>query len=89
MTLAGYALFVLLPLLSVAILLAFGRLLRGPSLADRVVALDLLATFGIGIVAIYAIATEQPAFMDVAMVVALLVFLSTVGFAYYIEERKV
>ncbi len=86
MTLAWYSLYILLPLVTVAILFTFLRLLRGPSLADRVVALDVLTSFGIGVVAIYAIATEQPAFMDVAIVMALLVFLSTVGFAYFIER---
>lgn len=82
--------FLILPILSVAMLFAFIRLVLGPSLPDRVVALDLLATFGIGMVAVYSIATDQAAYMDVAVILALIVFLGTVAFAYYIqrEERK-
>ena len=78
----------LLPVLSVAMLFAFIRLVRGPSLPDRVVALDLLATFGIGMVAVYSIATDQSAYMDVAVILALIVFLGTVAFAYYIQKEE-
>lgn len=78
----------LLPVLSVAMLFAFIRLVRGPSLPDRVVALDLLATLGIGMVAVYSIATDQSAYMDVAVILALIVFLGTVAFAYYIQKEE-
>ena len=77
----------ILPLLSVAIILAFVRLVRGPSLPDRVVAMDLMSTLGIGVIAAYAIATDQPVFLDVASVLALITFLGTVAFAYYLEQR--
>lgn len=79
--------FVVLPIIAVAVVLAFLRLVRGPSIADRVIALDLLTTIGIGIIVAYAIATDQPAFLDVAIILALLGFLATVAFAYYIERR--
>ncbi len=75
-----------LPLLFLAVILAFVRLARGPSLADRVVAFDLLATLGIAILAAYAVASGQPAFLDVGLVLALVSFLSTVAFAQYIER---
>jgi multicomponent Na+:H+ antiporter subunit F len=87
MSLADLILTWIIPLLSVAIVLAFVRFLRGPSLPDRVVALDLIATLGIGVIAVYAIATDQPVFLDVAIVLALISFLGTVAFAYYLERR--
>ncbi|MBN1220684.1 MAG: cation:proton antiporter [Anaerolineae bacterium] len=87
MNLIDLAFFVVIPILSVAMILAFGRVLRGPSLPDRVVALDLLATLGIGIIAAYAVVAKQPVFLDVAVVLALLSFLGTVAFAYYLERR--
>jgi multicomponent Na+:H+ antiporter subunit F len=87
MNLQDLILMVILPLLSVAVILAFVRLVRGPSLPDRVVALDLMSALGIGIIAAYAIATEQPVFLDVASVLALITFLGTVAFAYYLEQR--
>jgi multicomponent Na+:H+ antiporter subunit F len=81
------AFFIIIPILSLAMILAFVRVLRGPSLPDRVVALDLLATLGVGIIAAYAVVAKQPVFLDVAVVLALLAFLGTVAFAYYIQRR--
>lgn len=77
---------VVLPLLSLAVVLTFVRLARGPSLADRVISFDLLATLGIAILAAYSMATKQPAFLDVGLVLALVSFLGTVAFAYHIQE---
>jgi multicomponent Na+:H+ antiporter subunit F len=74
--------------LAISAVLIFIRFLMGPSLSDRVVALDLLITTGIGMIAIYSIVTDQPTFLDIAMILALIAFLGTVAFAYYIEKRK-
>jgi multicomponent Na+:H+ antiporter subunit F len=74
-------------LLGVALLLALARLVRGPSLPDRVVALDLIAALTVGIICTYAIGTNQQVFLDVAIVLALIAFLGTVAFAQYVERR--
>lgn len=87
MNIINLVIYFIIPLLSAAMILAFVRVLRGPSLPDRVVALDLLATVGVGIIAAYAVVTNQAVFLDVAVVLALLAFLGTVAFAYYIERR--
>ncbi len=86
MNVSDLALYGILPALMLAILLTVARLLRGPSLPDRVMALDLLTTLGVGVIAAYAIATGQAAFLDVAIATALISFLGTVAFAYYIER---
>ena len=78
---------VIFSMLSVALFLAFVRLVRGPSLPDRVVALDLIAALTLGFIAVYAIDTGERVFLDVAIVVALITFLGTVAFARYIERR--
>ena len=78
---------IVLGLLALAAVLGFVRLLQGPSLPDRVVAFDLLATVAVGISAVYAMAHDQPVFLDVAVVIALISFVGTVAFARYIEER--
>jgi multicomponent Na+:H+ antiporter subunit F len=86
-TLSAFALQVVLPLLSLAVLLATVRVLRGPTLADRVVALELLTTLGIGLACALAIATGEAVFLDVSLVLALIAFLGTVAFARYVERR--
>jgi multicomponent Na+:H+ antiporter subunit F len=74
-------------MLSVALVLAFVRLARGPSLPDRVVALDLISVITVGTIAAYAIDVDQRVFLDAAIVVALIAFLGTVAFAQYVERR--
>lgn len=87
MTLDDFILYLGLPFLALSVVIVFVRLVRGPSLPDRVIALDLVNTLGIGIIALYAIATDQVGFLDVAIALALISFLGTVAFAYYIERR--
>lgn len=87
MTIRALVVYLAFPLMTTSVILAFVRLVRGPSLPDRVVALDLIATLMIGIVAIYAIAIGEPVFLDLALVLALLSFLGTIAFARYIERR--
>ncbi len=83
-----YLYYIILPILTFSVLLIFYRFLKGPSISDRVIALDLLITTGIGIIAIYSIVSEQSTFLDIAMIMALIAFLGTVAFSYYLEKRK-
>jgi multicomponent Na+:H+ antiporter subunit F len=76
-----------LSILSLAFVMAFIRLVRGPDIADRVVAFDVMTTIGIGFITVYAVATEQSVFLDVASVVALVAFLATIAFAYYLNKK--
>jgi multicomponent Na+:H+ antiporter subunit F len=87
MTLTEGAILLALAMAGMALFLAFIRLVRGPSLPDRVVALDLIGTVAVGVIAAYDIATEQPVLLDAATVVALVAFLGTVAFARYVERR--
>jgi multicomponent Na+:H+ antiporter subunit F len=83
-----YLYYIILPILTVSVLLIFVRFLKGPSISDRVVSLDLLITTGIGIITVYSIITDQSTFLDIAMMLALIAFLGTVAFSYYLEKRK-
>lgn len=80
--------YIILPVLSISVLLIFVRFIKGPTVSDRVVALDLLITTGVGIIAVYSIVTDQPTFLDIAMILALIAFLGTVAFSYYLEKRE-
>jgi multicomponent Na+:H+ antiporter subunit F len=88
MSLYDYYNIVILPILGLSILMVFYRFYKGPSLADRVIALDMLILIAIGIIAVYSILYNQPTFLDIAMLFALIAFLGTVAFAFYLEKRK-
>jgi multicomponent Na+:H+ antiporter subunit F len=76
-----------LPVITLSVALSFVRLVRGPSLPDRVVALDLMTTLGIAVIGVYAIFIDEAIFVDIAVVVALISFLGTIAFAYYVQRR--
>jgi len=88
MSLETYFDFVILPILTISVLLVFIRLFKGPSIVDRVVALDLIITIGIGIITVYSIRQEQEVLLDVAIILALIAFLGTIAFSYYIEKQQ-
>ena len=75
-----------LAVMSVALCLAFVRLFRGPSLPDRVVALELFSSILVGIIGVVAIATDVPSLLDVAIVMALMAFMAAIGFARFLER---
>lgn len=68
-------------------LFALGRLYLGPTLADRVVSLDLIAFLTIGFIAVYTIDSGQESFLDIALTLALVAFLGTIAMARFILKR--
>lgn len=74
-------------LLSISLLLGFVRLAKGPSLPDRVVALELIASIVAGMVGVHAIDTGVSAYLDIAIVLAITAFLAAIGFARFIQVR--
>jgi len=88
MTLDAYLDYVIFPILTISIILVFIRLFKGPEVADRVIALDLIITIGIGLITTYSIRSEQAVLLDVAMILALIAFLGTIAFAFYLDKNK-
>jgi multicomponent Na+:H+ antiporter subunit F len=86
MSLNNILLYFILPVLSLSMVLIFIRVIKGPRLMDRVVALDLLVIVGIGFISSYAILFDKAIIIDVSLVLALIAFLSTVAFTYYYEK---
>lgn len=76
-----------LTMLVVAAALTFVRLAKGPTLPDRVIAIDLIGVLMVCVLVVMAGVTAQQAFLDVAIVVALISFVGTVAYARYIERE--
>ena len=74
-------------LLLAAMGLACYRLVRGPTLPDRVVALDLMTVLATAFAALAALASGRRSVLDVALALALVGFLSTAAFARFAERR--
>ena len=74
--------------LSLALVMSFIRLVRGPSIPDRVVALDLIVLIAMGMVAVHAIQNNRATLLDAAVLLALIAFLSTAAFATYLAKTR-
>ena len=74
--------------LGVALLVAVVRLVKGPTLPDRVVAIDLIGVLVVGLIVVSAASTDVRATLDAAMVIALIGFLGTVGYATYVARGQ-
>lgn len=72
--------------LGVALIAAFIRLVKGPTLPDRIVAMDLFGVLIVGMIVVLAGASGVRAMLDAAIVIALIGFLGTVAYATYVER---
>ena len=75
-----------LVILSIALLVTFVRLLKGPTLPDRIVAMDLFGVLIVGVIVVLAGWSGVRATLDAAIVIALVGFLSTIAYATYVER---
>jgi multicomponent Na+:H+ antiporter subunit F len=72
--------------LGIALVVAFIRLAKGPTLPDRVVAMDLIGVLVVGLIVVLAAWTGVRATLDAAVVIALIGFVGTVAYATYVER---
>lgn len=77
-----------LVMLGLSLLISIVRVVIGPTLADRVLALDLLTVLAMGFVGAVAIRTGLMLYLDIAIALALLGFLATIAFARYILAKN-
>ena len=71
----------------IAALLGFVRLVKGPSMPDREVALDMMTVVIVAFCGLASVRYDEPAFLDVALVLALVGFLATVALARFAERN--
>jgi multicomponent Na+:H+ antiporter subunit F len=77
-----------LAMLALGAVFTFIRLVRGPSLPDRVISIDLIGIIIVCVLVVVAGDSGQQAFLDVAIVIALISFVGTVAYARYLERQK-
>jgi multisubunit Na+/H+ antiporter MnhF subunit len=80
--------YIFMSIVSISLLLAVVRLLMGPSIPDRTMALDMILMHVVALIALYGIAVNRDVLVDAIIVTAVLGFLGTVSIARYIEEGR-
>jgi multicomponent Na+:H+ antiporter subunit F len=79
---------IVLAMLALGAIFAFARLMRGPTLPDRVVAIDLIGVLIVCTLVVVASGGEGAVFLDVAIFIALISFVGTVAYARYVERER-
>lgn len=75
-------------LLMLALLGALVRLVIGPGVRERVVALDLIASITMGFILVYSIQVRQAFYLDIAIIIALISFMGTIAISTYLKQKK-
>jgi multicomponent K+:H+ antiporter subunit F len=80
----SFAITIAFAMLSLALLLCLWRLWRGPSLPDRILALDSLYIIVVALLVLLDIDFNTNAYFEAALLIALIGFISTVALCKYI-----
>ena len=71
-----------------AVLLTLVRALRGPTVYDRILAVNAMGTCTVGFVALMGFTSQRPDFLDIAVVYALINFIATIAVLRFVEHRN-
>ena len=74
-------------MLLAALVLAFIRLLKGPSINDRIAAMDLIASVVMGFVLVYSVMMDKSIYFDIPVIISLISFIGTVAISTYLKNR--
>ena len=74
--------------LAISLLITVVRLVKGPTLPDRVVAMDLVGVLVVSLIVVLAASTGVQATLDAAIVIALVAFVATVAYGTYVEQGR-
>ena len=75
-------------ILGLALMLSCWRLLIGPAVEDRIVAMELVAAILMSQFIVHVLVSGFISYLDVALAIAVISFLGTVAYARYLEKRK-
>ena len=75
-------------MLLLSFLLAFLRLLKGPKMSDRIVAMDLIASVTMAFILTYSIGVKKEIYFDIVIVISLVSFIGTVAVSTYLKQKK-
>lgn len=79
---------IIFAMLLLAFLLAFLRLLKGPKISDRIVAMDLIASVTMGFILTYSLLINKAIYFDIVIAISLVSFIGTVAVSAYLKQKK-
>ncbi len=74
-------------MLLAALVLASARLMKGPSVNDRIAAMDVIAAVVMGFVLVYSVMINNSIYFDIPVIISLISFIGTVAVSTYLKHR--
>jgi multicomponent Na+:H+ antiporter subunit F len=87
-TLLNISLLLIFGMLLLAFVLAFIRMLKGPDMTDRIVAMDLIASVTMAFILSYSVLVNKAIYFDIVIVISLISFIGTVAVSTYLKQKK-
>jgi multisubunit Na+/H+ antiporter MnhF subunit len=75
-------------IITISTLLTLIRFIKGPSLPDRVISLDVFSANLLAVLAIYSVLAGEKSYLNVALIMSLTAFVGTMTFAYYLVQKR-
>ena len=75
-------------ILLAALAISLFRLYKGPTISDRIVAMDLIASITMGFILVYSVTINEPMYFDIVIIISLISFISTVAISTYLNQKK-
>lgn len=82
------AIFTSFLMLLAAFILTLFRLFKGPSVNDRIAAMDLIASIVMGFIITYSMLVNRAIYFDVVIIISLISFIGTIGVSTYLKQKN-
>lgn len=87
-TIINTSLLIAFAMLILAFALALARILKGPTVQDRIVAMDLIASITMGFILVYSVLINEAMYFDIVITISLISFIGTVAISTYLKQNK-
>jgi len=74
--------------LMIAMIITLIRLFKGPSVNDRIAAMDLIASIIMGIILVYLVLINNAMYFDVPVIISLISFIGTIAVSTYLKQKN-
>ncbi len=80
-------LYIAFAFLMTAMVITLVRLLKGPSVNDRIAAMDLIASIIMGVILVYAVLINNAMYFDIPLIISLISFIGTIAVSTYLKQK--
>lgn len=87
-TIPDFVLYTSFAFLMMAMIITLYRLIKGPSINDRIAAMDLISSVIMGVILVYAVLIQNAIYFDVPLIISLISFIGTIAVSTYLKQKN-